>query len=148
MKCAQCAAGADGYAVIPGIGDAGEIRFFCDRDARTQKVKLRYWDGRDLDVGGWRDSPDLGKSFYTLVFTFQDLGRMRPQDLQAVLQWVDDRELAVALCGAETRLLQKVYRALPPERARQVRELQDAPDVQSAAPQGAQESIIDVVRKL
>lgn len=148
MKCSQCTASAEGYAVIPGVGDAGEIRFFCDRDARAQKVKLRYWDGRDLDMGGWRDTPDLGKSFYTLIFTFQDLGRMRPQDLQSVLQWVEDRELAVALVGADTRLLQKVFRALPPERARLVREMQDSADVQAGSPPAAQEAIIDVVRKL
>jgi hypothetical protein len=148
MKCAQCSTSADGYAVIPGVGDAGEIRFFCDRDARAQKVKLRYWDGRDLDIGGWRDTPDLGKSFYTLIFTFQDLGRMRPADLQSVLQWVEDRELATALSGADTRLLQKVYRALSPERAREVRELQDSPEAAGGSPQAAQEAIIDIVRKL
>lgn len=152
MKCAHCSESAEGYAVIPGIGDLGEIRFYCDRDARTQKVKLRYWDGRDLEIGGWRESPDLGKSFYTLIFTFQDLARLRQADLQSVLQWVDDRELALALLGAESRLLQRVYRAVTPDRARRIRDLQDDPrlpsEVPGGSPQAAQEAIIDIVRKL
>ncbi|GEM_PF-5846860 len=152
MKCANCSESSEGYAVIPGIGECGEIRFFCDRDARTQKVKLRYWDGRDLEIGGWRENPDLGRSFYTLIFSFPDLGRMRSPDLQSVLQWVDDRELALALLGADTRLLQRVYRSIPADRARRVRDLQDDPrlpsEVPGGTPQSAQESIVDIIRKL
>lgn len=152
MKCSACSNASDGYAVIPGIGELGEIRFYCDRDARTHRVKLRYWDGRDLDLGGWREQPDLGKSFYTVVFSFQDVERMRHSDLQAVLPWIDDRELALALLGADSRILQKVYRALPAERARRVRDLQDSPaataDVAGGSPQTAQESIIDTIRRL
>jgi len=152
MRCFHCPASADGYAVIPGVGEIGEIRFFCDRDARTHKVKLRYWDARELDLGGWRESPDLGKSFYTLVFSFQDLARMRHTDLQSALLWVDDLELALALVGADTRVLQKVYRALPPDRARRVRDLQDAPtlpsEVSGGTPEAAQQSIVDIIRKL
>ncbi len=152
MKCSSCSSSSDGYAVIPGIGELGEIRFYCDRDARSHRVKLRYWDGRDLDLGGWREQPDLGKSFYTVVFSFQDLERMRHSDLQAVLPWIDDRELALALLGADSRILQKVYRALSSDRARRVRDLQDAPsatvDVPGGSPQAAQETIIDTIRRL
>ena len=152
MKCSSCSDSADGYAVIPGIGELGEIRFYCDRDARTHKVKLRYWDGRDLEIGGWRESPELGKSFYTVIFSFEDLARMRASDLQVLLQWVDDRELALALLGADSTLLQRVYRAVPPDRARCIRDLQDDPqlatEVPGGTPQAAQQSIVDVVRKL
>ena len=152
MKCGQCPASADGYAVIPGVGDFGEIRFFCDHDARVHKVKLRYWDGRDLDMGGWRESPELGKSFYTVVFSFQDIARMRIPDLQTVVQWVDDRELALAMFGADTRLLQKVYRAVPTDRARRIRDFQDLPalpsEVPGGTPEAAQEAIVDIIRKL
>ncbi|MBI2899687.1 MAG: hypothetical protein HYY17_05850 [Planctomycetes bacterium] len=152
MKCSACPETSDGFAVIPGIGDLGEIRFYCDRDARTQKVKLRYWDGRDLEIGGWRENPDLGKSFYNVVFSFEDLARMRTADLQALLQWVDDKELALSLLGSDSRLLQRVYRAVPPDRARRIRDLQDDPhlpsEVPGGTPQGAREAIVDMVRKL
>ena len=35
---------------------------------------MRYWDGRDLDVGGYREKPDLGASFHTLIFSFHGHG--------------------------------------------------------------------------
>ena len=72
--------------MIPGIGDAGEIRFYCDRCARNHRVKMRYWDGRDLDVGGHRENPDLGDSFHTLILSFEDVIRMRKVDLNPVIQ--------------------------------------------------------------
>jgi hypothetical protein len=113
MKCVGCPASAEGLAVIPGVGEAGEIRFYCDACARRDRVKMRYWDGRDLDVGGWRERPDLGPSFSTLVFGFEDLARMRPQDLEPVFHWLDDAEIAAALSGAEPSLVEKAYAVLP-----------------------------------
>lgn len=152
VKCITCAATAEGYAVIPGIGEAGEIRFYCDACARRERVKMRYWDGRDLDVGGWRESPDLGASFQTLIFSFADVARMRREDLEPVVEWLEDREIALALIGADGDIVEKIYSVLPLTRVRRVRELIDHPEPQGTVaaptPQAARDLFISVVRRL
>ena len=152
MKCINCASAADGYTVVPGIGEAGEIRFYCDRCARNHRVKMRYWDGRDLDVGGHRENPDLGDSFRTLVFSFQDLARMRREDLAPVVAWLEDAELALALTGADAALIRRFCEVLPPARARRVRELLESKGNRGTAaastPESAQDLVISLVRRL
>ena len=152
MKCIGCPTTSEGYAVIPGIGRAGEIRFYCDACARRERVKMRYWDGRDLDVGGWREKPDLGSSFHTLVFAFADVARMRREDIEPVLGWMDDREIALALIGADGEIVERVYSVLPLPRVRRVREYLERPEPQgtAAAPtaQAARELFVSVIRRL
>ncbi len=152
MKCLNCPGTAEGYAVIPGIGEAGEIRFYCDGCARNHRVKMRYWDGRDLDVGGYRAEPDLGKSFHTLILSFPDVLRMRREDLQPLMAWVDDRELALALVGADMNLARKVYSVLPLDRVRRVRDLLDGGELRGTeaapTPEAAREFIVDLIRRL
>jgi hypothetical protein len=123
MKCVGCTDSSEGFAVIPGVGDAGEIRFYCDRCARRDRVKMRYWDGRDLDIGGHRDDPDLGRSFQTLVLGFEDVARMRVQDIALVLDWLEDGEVAGALVGAPQATHQRVLSALRADRQKRVREM-------------------------
>jgi hypothetical protein len=150
MKCSTCPSSAEGYAVIPGIGETGEIRFTCDRCARIHRMKMRYWDGRDLDMGGHRDNPDLGPSFHTLILSFQDLARMRSEDLKPVMEWVEDGELARALAGADRSIVNKVYAALPLVRTRRVRDLLERADFGIAAldSKSARESIVSVIKRL
>jgi hypothetical protein len=152
MKCSNCPEASEGFAVIPGIGQLGEVRFYCDRCARNHRVKMRYWDGRDLDVGGYRESPDLGASFHTLIFSFHDLVRMRREDLEPVMEWVDDEELALALRGADAILVDKVYSVLSLPRVRSVRlalERGGAPGPEADAQvQAARELIVSVIRRL
>ncbi|MHC4607110.1 MAG: FliG C-terminal domain-containing protein [Planctomycetota bacterium] len=120
MKCSTCRGSSDGYAVTPGVGAAGEIRFFCDGCARKERVKMRYWDGHDLEVGGWREDPDLGDHFHSLVFSFEDLGRMRRDDLIQLLEWVENEEISAALVGADSPLQTRVLDAMPRARAQKV----------------------------
>lgn len=152
MKCCNCATASEGYAVIPGIGEAGEARFYCDRCARNHRVKMRYWDGRDLDVGGYRESPDLGPSFHTLIFSFQDVARMRREDLEPVMEWVEDEELALAMRGADVPLLEKVCGALPLSRMKRLKKLLEGGDLQGTAaakdPKSARELIVSVIKRL
>jgi hypothetical protein len=146
MKCLGCASGSEGYAVIPGVGEAGEIRFYCDGCARRDRVKMRYWDGRDLDVGGWREKPDLGASFSTLVFGFDDVGRMRDEDLAPVLGWIEDAELSAALSGAPDALVEKVYGLLPLDRIGRVRAAIE--DRETSATAAARQLFVSVVKRL
>jgi flagellar FliG-like protein len=152
MKCCNCPSPSEGYAVIPGIGETGEARFYCDRCARNHRVKMRYWDGRDLDVGGYRENPDLGPSFHTLIFSFHDVSRMRREDLEPVMGWVEDEELALALVGADQSLLEKVYSVLPLSRVRRVRDLLEAGTGKGTAaaptPEAARELIVSVIKRL
>jgi hypothetical protein len=152
MRCLNCPSTAEGYAVIPGVGEAGEIRFYCDRCARNHRVKMRYWDGRDLDVGGWREKPDLGKSFRTLIFGFDDILRMRREDLEPVVPWIDDEELALALVGSDMPLLERFYSVLPLGRVRRVRELLERPEPKTAAnartPEEARDLIVSLIQRL
>ncbi len=152
VRCINCKASADGYTVIPGIGELGEIRFYCDRCARNHRVKMRYWDGRDLEIGGHRERPDLGESFSTLVFSFQDVARMRREDLAEVLQWVEDEELALALAGCDAALIKKVMEIPPAARAERVRRLMVSKDnrgTQAAStPESAQELVVNIIRRL
>lgn len=152
MKCVGCATTAEGYAVIPGIGRAGEIRFFCDPCARRDRVKMRYWDGRDLDVGGWREKPDLGASFSTLILSFSDVSRMRREDLEPVVQWLEDKEIALALIGADGDIVERIYSVLPLNRVRAVRECMERPDPSGTpaapTPAAARELFVSVIRRL
>ena len=152
MKCSNCPATSEGYAVIPGIGETGEARFYCDRCARNHRVKMRYWDGRDLDVGGYRENPDLGKSFHTLIFSFHDIVRMRREDLEPVMEWVEDEELALALGGADAAVTEKVHSVLPLTRDRRVRELLDTPSNRGTpaapTPEAARELVVSVIKRL
>jgi len=152
MKCCNCPSTSEGYAVIPGIGEAGEARFYCDRCARNHRVKMRYWDGRDLDVGGYRENPDLGASFHTLIFGFHDVSRMRREDLEPVMEWVEDEELGLALQGADSLLLEKVYSVLPLPRVRRVRQFVEKggnPGTAAAADsKSARELIVSVIKRL
>ncbi len=152
MKCMNCASPAEGYTVVPGIGEYGEIRFYCDRCARNHRVKMRYWDGRDLDVGGHRENPDLGDSFRTLVFSFQDIVRMRREDLAPVVGWVEDAELALALAGAEAALSKRFFDILPPARAKRVRDLMSSKENRgtpaASTPESAQDLVISIIRRL
>jgi hypothetical protein len=152
VKCCNCPTSSEGYAVIPGIGEAGEVRFYCDRCARNHRVKMRYWDGRDLDVGGYREKPDLGASFHTLIFSFLDVGRMRREDLEPVMDWVEDEELALALQGADSALAEKVYDVLPLPRVRNVRGMLEEGGGKGTAaardPKSARELIVSVIKRL
>lgn len=152
MKCGNCTSASEGYAVIPGIGDAGEIRFYCDPCARNHRVKMRYWDGRDLDVGGHRDDPDLGESFQTLILSFTDVARMRREDLVHVVSWLEDREVALALLGADSALAKKVFQAMSPGRVRRVKDLLDGGDIKGTEaapdPDAARALFVSVIKRL
>lgn len=148
MKCGNCPSTSEGYAVIPGIGDAGEVRFYCDRCARNHRVKMRYWDGRDLDVGGYREKPDLGPSFHTLIFGLQDVLRMRREDLEPIMEWVEDAELAAALQGSELAMVEKIYGVLPLPRVRNVRALLEKGKASAKETQAARELIVSVIKRL
>ncbi len=145
MKCLRCPSSADGYAVIPGVGAAGEIRFYCDGCSRSDRVRMRYWDARDLRPAG---SPSTEVDFLTLVFDFDDLARMRQEDLRTLLEWVDEADLAAAMAGAPEPFRRTVFSAMSRPRADVVRSmLRDGPP-KDVDPNAARRRIAETVRKL
>lgn len=144
MKCIRCPSTAEGYAVIPGIGAAGEIHFYCEGCARTDRVLMRYWDARDLKPQGSAAPVD----FLTLVFDFDDLSRMRHEDLKTLLDWVDDQDLAAAMAGTPETFRRTVFAAMNRTQADGVRGLLRTGPSKDVDPAAARRRIAETVRKL
>ena len=77
---------------------------------------------------------------------------MRKADLDPVMAWVEDREVALALVGADSALSDKVYSSLTLGRIRRVRDLLDSPHVKGTAnastPEEARKLIVSVIKRL
>ena len=147
MKCVRCPSSAEGYAVIPGVGAAGEIRFYCDGCGRIDRVRMRFWDGRDLRPEGSTASV-APVDFLTLVFDFDDLGRMRHEDLKTLLDWVEDADLAAAMAGSPESFRRTIFAAMARPQAESVRALLREGPPKDLDPIQARRRIAETVRKL
>ena len=147
MKCVRCPSSAEGYAVIPGVGAAGEIRFYCDGCCRTDRVRMRYWDARELrsaESPATSETPD----FLTLVFDFDDVARMRNEDLKTLFEWVEDADLAAAMAGTPEGFRRTLLAALPRSRSEEIRNLLRQGPAADVDPAEARRRIAETVRKL
>jgi hypothetical protein len=133
--------------VIPGVGAAGEIRFYCHGCGRADRVRMRYWDGRDLRP---EESPASGPAvdFLTLIFDFDDVGRMRHDDLRTLLEWVDEADLAAAMAGTPEVFRRTVFAAMKRSQAEAVRALMREGPPKDIDPAAARRRIAETVRKL
>jgi len=147
MKCVRCPSSAEGYAVIPGVGAAGEIRFYCDGCSRSDRVRMRFWDGRDLRPEGSSASV-APVDYLTLVFDFDDLGRMRLEDLKTLLDWVDNADLAVAMGGTPESFRRIIFAAMSRTQADAVRAMLREGPPKDLDPNQARRRIAETVRKL
>ncbi|HZL71559.1 MAG TPA: FliG C-terminal domain-containing protein [Planctomycetota bacterium] len=146
MKCVRCPSSAEGYAVIPG-GGAGEIRFYCAGCATSDRVRMRYWDARELrpaDSSATAGSID----FTSLVFDFDDLARMRLEDLKTLLEWVDDGDLAAAMAGTPEVFRRTVFAAMKRPQAESVRAMLREGPPKDVDPVAARRRIAETVKKL
>lgn len=132
--------------MIPGVGAAGEIRFYCGPCSASDRVRMRYWDARDLRPEG---SPkNVSVDFMTLVFDFDDLDRMRAEDLKTLLEWVDEADLAAAMAGTPEAFRRTVFAAMKRPQADAVRSLlRDGPP-KDLDPAAARRRIAETVKKL
>lgn len=147
MHCIVCDKWADGYAVVPGVGPSGEIRFHCEDCARRGRLKMRYWDGRDLAADGEAPPSDLGEHFESLVFSFEDLARMRREDMETLLRWVEAEDLAAALVGCDTPFQAGILDLAGAGKAQGVRSRLKSPPSERVCRE-ARRKIIDLVRRL
>jgi flagellar motor switch protein FliG len=83
------------------------------------------------------------------LFSFEDLGRLQPADLQRVLREVDSANLAIAMKSASESLRDKIYGAISKRAAESLREeIELLGPVRLKDVEAAQDAIIQVVRRL
>ena len=95
------------------------------------------------------DSPVLVDEIRRLMFVFEDILRVDDRGIQAVLKEVDNDELALALRTASDELKEKIFSNMS-ERAAQLikEEMEFMGPVRVSDVEGAQQKIVDVVRRL
>ena len=83
------------------------------------------------------------------LFSFEDLTRLQPSDLQRVLREVDSANLAISMKSASEPLREKIYGAISKRAAESLREeIGLLGPVRLKDVEAAQEAIIQVVRRL
>jgi flagellar motor switch protein FliG len=91
----------------------------------------------------------LGAAIRKKLFSFEDLGRLQPPDLQRVLREVDSSSLAVSMKSASDSLREKFFAAISKRAAESLREeIELLGPVRLKDVEAAQDSIIQVVRRL
>lgn len=106
-------------------------------------TERRFLDALDLK------NPNAAERIRSLMFVFEDLIRLDPQDMQKLMRLVDKSDLAVALKGAEPRIASHFFTNMS-ERASSI--LRD--DIEIMGPvrlrdvDQAQRRVVDIARKL
>jgi flagellar motor switch protein FliG len=91
----------------------------------------------------------LGNAIRKKLFSFEDLGRLQPADLQRVLREVDSANLAISMKSASESLREKIYASISKRAAEGLREELDLlGPVRLKDVEAAQDTIIQVVRRL
>lgn len=92
---------------------------------------------------------NLGTAIRRKMFSFDDLVRLQPSDLQRILREVDTAGLAIAMKAAAEPLREKIYAALSKRAAEGLREeIQLLGPVRVKDVEAAQDAIIQSVRRL
>ncbi len=130
--------------VQPAFHRSGGVRAVADLlnqlDKDTCKSLLARLDERNVN---------LSAAIRKKLFSFDDLIRLQPADLQRVLREVDSSSLAVAMKSAGEGLREKIYGAISKRAAESLRdELQMLGPVRLKDVEVAQDGIIQVVRRL
>jgi flagellar motor switch protein FliG len=91
----------------------------------------------------------LGAAIRKKMFSFEDLGRLQPADLQRVLREVDSSNLGVAMKSASETIKEKIYESISKRAAESLRdEISMLGPVRLKDVEVAQDAIIQVVRRL
>lgn len=130
--------------VRPAFHRSGGVRAVADLlnqlDKDMSKNLLARLEERNVN---------LGAAIRKKLFSFDDLSRLQPADLQRVLREVDSSSLAVAMKSASEGLREKIYGAISKRAAESLRdELQMLGPVRLKDVEVAQDGIIQVVRRL
>ncbi|HRE05777.1 MAG TPA: flagellar motor switch protein FliG [Opitutaceae bacterium] len=130
--------------VRPTFHNSGGVRAVADLlnglDKETSKGLLARLEERNSS---------LGAAIRKKMFSFEDLNRLQPADLQRVLREVDSANLAVSMKSASEPLKEKLYGSISKRAAESLRdEISMLGPVRLKDVETAQDAIIQVVRRL
>jgi flagellar motor switch protein FliG len=125
-------------ARVGGVEHVAEMLNLADRS--TEKSILESLEGED---------PDLVEQIRRLMFVFEDILLVNDKGIQAVLKEIDNEDLALALKTASDELKEKIFSNMS-ERAQQLiqEDMEYMGPVRLSDVEGAQQKIVDVVRRL
>lgn len=123
---------------VGGVESVAEMLNLADRS--TEKSILEGLEDED---------PDLVEQIRRLMFVFEDIMLVNDKGIQSVLKEVENDELSLALKTATPELRDKVFKNMS-ERAMQLikEDMEFMGPVRVADVEGAQQKIVDIVRRL
>lgn len=126
------------FEKIGGVETVAEMLNLTDRT--TEKSVMEGLEAED---------PDLVEQIRRLMFVFEDILLVDDRGIQSVLKEIDNDELAMALKTASDNLKEKIFKNMS-ERAAQLiaEDMQYMGPVRVSDVEGAQQRIVDVVRRL
>lgn len=130
--------------VRPAFHRSGGVRAVADLlnqlDKETSKNLLTRLDER---------SAGLSAAIRKKLFSFEDLNRLQPSDLQRVLREVDSSSLAISMKSTSETLRGKIYASISKRAAESLREeIELLGPVRFKDVEAAQDVVIQVVRRL
>lgn len=130
--------------VRPAFHRSGGVRAVADLlnqlDKETSKTLLARLEERNAT---------LSSAIRKKLFSFEDLNRLQPADLQRVLREVDSSSLAISMKSASEGLREKIYGSISKRAAESLREeIELLGPVRLKDVETAQDAIIQVVRRL
>jgi flagellar motor switch protein FliG len=94
-------------------------------------------------------SPELAEDIRRLMFVFEDILKVDDRGIQSVLKEVENEQLTLALKTASEELKQKIFSNMSERASQLVREeMEFLGPVRVSDVEGAQQKIVDVVRRL
>ncbi len=126
------------FQKVGGVEAVAEVLNFADR--ATEKGILEALEAQD---------PELVEQIRRLMFVFEDILLVNDKGIQMVLKEIENEELALALKTASEELREKIFRNMS-ERASQLikEDMEYMGPVRVSDVEGAQQKIVDVVRRL
>ncbi len=123
---------------VGGVDSVAEMLNLADR--ATEKSIMEALESED---------PDLVEQIRRLMFVFEDILQVDDRGIQKVLKEVDNNELALSLKTASDELKTKIFTNMS-ERAVQLikEEMEFMGPVRISEVEGAQQKIVDIVRRL
>lgn len=126
------------FQKVGGVEAVAEMLNLADRT--TEKGIMEALESED---------PDLVEQIRRLMFVFEDIMLVNDKGIQSVLKEVDTDELALALRTASDELKDKIFRNMSDRAAQLLREdMEYMGPVRLSDVEGAQQKIVDVVRRL
>ena len=130
--------------VRPAVHRSGGVRSVADLLNQLDKEMSKHLLARLEERNA-----ALGAQIRKKLFSFEDVNRLQPADLQRVLREVDSSNLAVAMKSASEALRERIYASISKRAAESLKEeLEMLGPVRLKDVEAAQEAIIQVVRRL